>query len=104
MMNVAESMVPKATAQMQARCTFFDRRSQPKIHSPRKVDSKKKRGQALHGQGAAEDVADVLGVGGPVHAELQSCTNPVTTPMATLISSRVPKNLVRHLKVGFWFR
>ena len=41
MMNAADSIDAPATSQMQARCTFFDSRSQPKIHSPRKVDSRK---------------------------------------------------------------
>ena len=42
MMKAAESSVPTATSQMQARWAFFDRRFQPKIQMPRKVDSKKK--------------------------------------------------------------
>ena len=35
-------MVAPATTQMQARWTFFESLSHPKIQSPRKVDSKKK--------------------------------------------------------------
>ena len=42
MMKAAESTVPAATSQMQARWAFFERRFQPKIQRPRKVDSKKK--------------------------------------------------------------
>ena len=42
MMNRADSIEAPATSQMQARWTFFDSRSQPKIHRPRKVDSTKK--------------------------------------------------------------
>ncbi len=42
MMKAAESIVPAATSQMQARCAFFDRRFHPKIQMPRNVDSKKK--------------------------------------------------------------
>ena len=41
-MNIAESIEPAATSQMQARCTRLGSRSQPNIHSPRKVDSRKK--------------------------------------------------------------
>ena len=41
MMNIAESIDAAATSQMHVRCSFFDRRSQPKIHRPRNVDSKK---------------------------------------------------------------
>ena len=42
MMNAADSMVPIATSQIQARCSFFDSLSQPKIQIPRNVDSRKK--------------------------------------------------------------
>ena len=42
MMNAADPIDAAATNQMQARCTFFDSRSHPKIHRPRKVDSTKK--------------------------------------------------------------
>ncbi len=41
MMNIAESIVPAATNQMQARCTRLGSRSQPNSHSPRNVDSRK---------------------------------------------------------------
>ena len=34
-------MVPIEASQMQARCSFFGSRSHPKIHRPRKVDSRK---------------------------------------------------------------
>ncbi len=42
MMNRADNMEAPATSQMQVRCSFFERRSHPKIQMPRKVDSKKK--------------------------------------------------------------
>ena len=42
MMNMAESTVPTATSQMQARWARLDSRFQPKIQRPRNVDSKKK--------------------------------------------------------------
>ena len=42
MMKAAESIVAAATSQMQARWTFLESRSQPKIQMPRKVDSRKK--------------------------------------------------------------
>ena len=50
--------------------------SQPKIHRPRNVDSKKKASQPLHREGGAEDVADVAGVFRPVHAELELLHDP----------------------------
>lgn len=41
-MKYAERIVPSETSQMQARWSFCGSLSQPKIHSPMKVDSKKK--------------------------------------------------------------
>ncbi len=40
-MNIAESIEPIATIQMQARCTRLGSLPQPNNHSPRNVDSKK---------------------------------------------------------------
>ncbi len=40
-MNAADSIDPIATSQMQARWIRLGRRSQPNIHSPRNVDSRK---------------------------------------------------------------
>ena len=40
-MKYAEAVDPIATSQIVARCTFGFRRSQPKIQSPRNVDSMK---------------------------------------------------------------
>ena len=71
MMNRADTMDAAATSQMQARWTFFDSRSQPKIHRPRKVDSRKKATRPSMASGPAEDVADEAGVVRPVHAELE---------------------------------
>jgi hypothetical protein len=51
-MKYADSSVPKATSQMQARWIFLGSRSQPKIHSPRKVDSTKKASSPSIASGA----------------------------------------------------
>ncbi len=51
-MKYADSWVPMATSQIEARCTFFGSRSQPKIHSPRKVDSRKKASSPSIASGA----------------------------------------------------
>ncbi len=51
-MKNAERLVAIATAQMHARCTFLLRRSQPKIHSPRNVDSMKNAASASIARGA----------------------------------------------------
>jgi len=40
-MKKADRLTPRASIQMQARWIFLGRRSQPKIHSPRNVDSRK---------------------------------------------------------------
>ena len=45
-MKYAESTVPTAVAQMVARWIRFGRRSQPKIHRPMNVDSRKKASRA----------------------------------------------------------
>ncbi len=44
--------MPIATIHMQAQCSFFGSLSQPKIHSPMKVDSKKKAISASIASGA----------------------------------------------------
>ena len=48
----AESVAPMAAAQMVARCSRGERRSQPKIQSPRNVDSRKKATSASMASGA----------------------------------------------------
>ena len=51
-MKYAESTVPIAAIHMQAACTRRGSRSQPKIHSPRKVDSRKNASSASIASGA----------------------------------------------------
>ena len=52
MMKYADAVVPIAAAQIVARCSLGERRSQPKIHSPRNVDSRKKATRASMASGA----------------------------------------------------
>ncbi len=52
MMKNADSMVPIETSHMQVRCSLADSLSQPKIHRPRKVDSRKKASNASMASGA----------------------------------------------------
>ena len=52
MMNAADSTVPSATSQMASRCTRRDSLSQPKIHRPRKVDSRKNAARPSIASGA----------------------------------------------------
>ncbi len=51
-MKYAEIIVPNAASQMVIRCSFGDRRSQPKIHNPRKVDSRKNDSSPSMARGA----------------------------------------------------
>ena len=51
-MKYADRMVPSAAIQIVARCTFLGSRSQPKIHRPRKVDSRKKASSPSMASGA----------------------------------------------------
>ena len=51
-MKYAESRVPMWTAHMHAAWSLSGRRPQPKIHRPRKVDSRKKASSASIASGA----------------------------------------------------
>ncbi len=51
-MKYADSRVPSETIQMHARWIFLGSLSQPKIHRPMKVDSKKKAISASKASGA----------------------------------------------------
>ena len=51
-MKYAERLVASATAQMHARWIFFGSLSQPKIHRPRNVDSRKKASRPSMASGA----------------------------------------------------
>jgi len=51
-MKYAESSVPMWTSHMQAACSLSGSRPQPKIHSPRKVDSRKNASRASIASGA----------------------------------------------------
>ena len=52
MMKNADTLTAIATIQMHARCTSRGSRLQPKIHKPRKVDSKKKAARPSIASGA----------------------------------------------------
>ncbi len=67
----ADRLEPSATSQVTTRWPILDSRSQPKKNRPTKVDFQEERHQALDRQRRAEDVADVVGVVGPVGAELE---------------------------------
>ncbi len=75
-MKYDENRVATWTRTMHAACSFAGSRSQPKIHRPRKVDSRKKASSPLDRERRAEHVADEAGVVAPVHAELELLHDP----------------------------
>ena len=98
--HTAEMFEPMATSQMVARCSFGPSRSQPKIHRPRKVDSRKKATSASMASGAPKTSPTKRLYSDQFMPNWNSCTMPVTTPMAKLINSRVPKSLVSRFQVS----
>src|SRR5512132_1787158 len=95
-MKYADSQVPIATSQIVARWTRLDRRSQPKIQSPRKVDSRKNAASPSIASGAPKTFPTYFAYTAQFMPNWNSCTRPVATPIAKLISSSVPKNFVRR--------
>lgn len=87
-------LVPIAASQMQARCTRRESLSQPKIHSPMKVDSRKKASSASIASGAPNTSPTNREYSLQFMPNWNSCTMPVTTPIAKLIRKSFPKNLV----------
>ena len=77
-----------------ARCRRLGRRSQPKIHRPRKVDSRKKASRPSIASGAPKTSPTKREYSDQFMPNWNSCTMPVTTPMAKLIRKSFPKNLV----------
>ncbi len=104
MMNAADSTVPSATSQIASRWTRRDTRSQPKIHSPRKVDSRKKAIRPSIASGAPKMSPTMREYADQFIPNSNSCTSPVTTPTATLMTRRVPKNLVSRRYPGLLVR
>ena len=93
-MKYADRLVAIATAQMQARWIFFGSRSQPKIHRPRNVDSTKNAASASMASGAPKTSPTKREYSLQFMPNWNSCTMPVATPIAKLISRSLPKNLV----------
>ena len=93
-MNAADSMLPTVTSQIVARCTRRDSLSQPNSHSPRNVDSRKKAASPSMASGAPKMLPTSREYAPQFIPNSNSCTMPVTTPIATLMTSSVPKNLV----------
>ncbi len=81
---------------MVARWTFLGSLSQPKIHSPRNVDSTKKAASASMASGAPKTSPTKREYSLQFIPNWNSCTMPVATPIAKLISRSLPKNFVRR--------
>ena len=81
---------------MHARWTRFDKRFQPKIHRPRKVDSKKKAARPSKASGPPKTLPTRRENADQFMPNSNSWISPVTTPMATLIRSRAPKKRARR--------
>ena len=94
MMNAADSALPSETAQIVTRCTRRGSLSQPNSHSPRNVDSRKNAASPSIASGAPKMLPTSREYAPQFIPNWNSCTSPVTTPIATLITSSVPKNLV----------
>ena len=94
MMNAPDSTLPKNTAQIVARCTRRGSLSQPNSHNPRNVDSRKNAASPSIASGAPKMFPTSREYAPQFIPNWNSCTSPVTTPIATLMTSRTPKNRV----------
>src|ERR1700721_1117154 len=99
-MKADDRMLPAATAQIAARCRRRDSRSQPNTHRPRNVDSRKKASSPSMASGAPKMLPTILEYDDQFMPNWNSWTRPVTTPMATLMTSSVPKNRVSRRYSG----
>src|ERR1700749_5126922 len=94
MMKNADTLTELATIHMQARCTSLGNLLHPKIHSPRKVDSKKNAARPSMARGAPNTSPTNREYSLQFMPNWNSCTIPVATPIAKLIRNSLPKNLV----------
>src|SRR5262245_14016577 len=94
MMNAADRTVPSDTAQIVARCTRRGSLSHPNSHRPRNVDSRKNAARPSMANGAPKRLPTNREYAPQSMPNWNSCTSPVTTPIATLMTSSVPKNRV----------
>ena len=94
-MKYAENQAPIVAIQMLARCRPLGSLSQPKIHRPMKVASKKKAMRPSNASGAPKTSPTKREYDDQFMPNWNSCTMPVTTPIAKLIRKILPKNRVR---------
>ncbi len=88
--------MPSAASQIVARWTRGESRFQPKIHSPRKVASRKNAARPSIASGAPKTLPTNLEYTDQFIPNSNSWTSPVATPIAKLIRSSVPKKRVRR--------
>jgi hypothetical protein len=90
----AEMFAPMAASQIVARWILLGSLSQPKIHRPRNVDSRKKAMSASTASGAPKMSPTKREYSDQFMPNWNSCTMPVTTPMAKLMRKSLPQNFV----------
>ena len=89
-----------ATSQIASRCTRLESLSQPKIHMPRKVDSRKKASSASIASGAPKMSPTKREYSDQFMPNWNSWTIPVTTPIAKLMMKSLPQNFVMRRQVS----
>ena len=93
-MKYPDSHDPRTAIHSVARCTRGDRRFQPKIHSPRNVASSMNAASPSIASGAPKMFPTNLEYTDQFIPNWNSCTSPVATPIAKLISNSAPKKRV----------
>ena len=94
MIQNADKLDENATIQMQSACTFLDSLSQPNSQIPRNVDSKKNAVRASIASGAPNTSPMKRAYSDQFIPKWNSCTIPVTTPIAKLTKKILPQNCV----------
>jgi hypothetical protein len=93
-MNHDENSVPRWTTHRQPTCSGRGSLSHPKIHSPMNVDSRKNASSASTASGAPKMSPTKREYADQFMPNWNSCTMPVTTPIAMLIRKSLAKNFV----------
>src|SRR5664280_2465062 len=95
-MKYADRFTPIAASQIVARWVRRDNLAHPKIHNPRNVDSRKNATNASIANGAPNTSPTNREYSLQFIPNWNSCTIPVTIPIAKLISNNLPKNFVNR--------
>ena len=100
-MKNPESIVPIARSQMHMLCSLGESRFFPKIHRPRKVDSRKNASSASKASGAPKMSPTKREYSDQFMPNWNSWTMPVATPSAKLMRRIFPKKSVTFSHRGF---